>query len=201
MAEKESLLRELIEKQKKRLRDLEKQRSVYGERTPDEIESQIEELSEQIATLEQELEEMGVGGVEISGATKWVGSQVGGDKVSGDRISVGDVSGMNVAIGRGASSKIRKSYELDRDFLNQVFAALSTLVAQEEPAAVAMVHELKAEIRHGKDADDEKVADLISEIAEAAPAVVDTLVELFSNPEVIRAAGGATKYVLKRIGR
>ncbi|NJM07193.1 hypothetical protein HC891_14905 [Candidatus Gracilibacteria bacterium] len=37
-----------------------------------------------------------------------VGEIIGGDKVQGDQITTGDISGMGIAIGRGARSSVRK---------------------------------------------------------------------------------------------
>jgi hypothetical protein len=43
------------------------------------------------------------------------------------------------------------------------------------------------------------MADLISDIADAAPSVVEGLVNLFTNAVLAKVAGSATKYVLRRI--
>ena len=48
-------------------------------------------------------------------------------------------------------------------------------------------------------ADDDNMADLIGDIARAAPAVVEGLVNLFINTVISKVAGGATKYVLRRL--
>ncbi|HEX6386330.1 MAG TPA: hypothetical protein VF177_16790, partial [Anaerolineae bacterium] len=128
------------------------------------------------------------------------GDKVGGDKIGGDKISVGDISGSSgVAIGRGASASVQIQQGLGGDELSQLFAPLLAEAARQDPKAVAKVQTLKAEVARGDDADDEKMADLIGDIADAAPAVVESLVNLFTNSVVARVAGGATKYVLKRI--
>ena len=80
-----------------------------------------------------------------------------------------------------------------------MFAPLLQQVAQANPAVVPQVNQLKEEAGKGEGADDEKMADLISAIAEAAPTAVEGIVNLFTNSIVAKAAGAATNYVLKRI--
>jgi hypothetical protein len=58
---------------------------------------------------------------------------------------------------------------------------------------MAKVHALQTEVARGEDANDEKVADLVSEIDEAAPAALNLLVSLFTNSVVAKTAGGAAK--------
>jgi len=128
------------------------------------------------------------------------GDKVGGDKVGGDKISVGDISGsQGIAIGRGAKAEVNIQQGASSEALTQLFAPLLAQVAREDATAVAKVQTLKAEVEKGEEADDEKIADLIGDIAEAAPSVVESIVNLFTNSVVAKVAGGATKYVLKRI--
>jgi hypothetical protein len=146
-----------------------------------------------------------VGGSIITGDGNTVGDtvygdKVGGDKVAGDKISVGDITdSTGIAIGRGASANVRQG--LSGAELTRLFAPLLVQVAQEQPTAVSQVHALKTEAGKGEDADDEKMADLVTAIADAAPSAVEGLVNLFTNAVVAKAAGAATKYVLKRLGR
>ncbi|MCB8925155.1 MAG: caspase family protein [Ardenticatenaceae bacterium] len=126
------------------------------------------------------------------------GDKVGGDKVGGDKISVGNISGSSgIAIGRGASATVNQG--ISGSELTQLFAPLLQQVAQANPAAVPQVNQLKEEAGKGEGADDEKMADLISAIAEAAPTAVEGIVNLFTNSIIAKAAGAATNYVLKRI--
>lgn len=125
------------------------------------------------------------------------GDQVGGDKVDGDKTSVDNVRGTGIAIGREAQATVNQG--ISGAELNQLFAPLMAQVAQQSPTAVSQVNTLKEEAGKGEAADDEKMADLIGNIVAAAPAAVETIVGLFSNTVVAKAAGGATKYVLKRI--
>jgi hypothetical protein len=128
------------------------------------------------------------------------GDMVQGDKVGGDNITVGDISGsQGIAIGRGAKAEVTIQQGLSADEVSQLFAPLLTQVAREDVTAVPQVQALKAEVAKGEEADDEKMADLIGEIAEAAPSVVEGIVNLFTNSVVAKVAGGATNYVLKRL--
>lgn len=85
--------------------------------------------------------------------------------------------------------------------LTELFAPLLSQVAQQNPTAVSQVNALKEEVGKGEDADDEKVADLITAIAKAAPAAAAGIVNLFTNAMAAKAAGGTTQYVLKRISK
>lgn len=126
------------------------------------------------------------------------GDKVGGDKIGGDKFSVGNISGSSgIAIGRGAQANVHQG--LSGAELTELFAPVLQQVAQANPTAVPQVNALKAEVGKGDDADDEKVADLISGIAEAAPTAVEGIVNLFTNSIIAKVAGGATKYMLKRI--
>ena len=125
------------------------------------------------------------------------GDKVQGDKVGGDKISVGNISGTGIAIGRGAQANVNQGPSGEE--LTQLFAPLLQQVAQENPTAVAKVNELKEEAGKGEGADDEKMADLIDAIAQAAPTAVEGIVNLFTNSIIAKAAGAATNYMLKRI--
>jgi len=128
------------------------------------------------------------------------GDKVGGDKVGGDKISVGNISGsQGIAIGRGAKADVNIQHGVSGEALNQLFAPLLAQVAREDTTAVPKVQALKAEVEKGEDADDEKMADLIGDIVEAAPSVVESIVNLFTSSVIAKVAGGATKYVLKRL--
>jgi len=131
---------------------------------------------------------------------KFTGDKVMGDKVEGDQISVGNISGgQGIAIGRGASANVNIQQGISGDELNKLFAPLLQTVAQQDPTAVSQVQALKAEVDKGEDANDEKMADLIETIADAAPMAVEGLVNLFTNSIIAKTAGGATNYILKRI--
>jgi hypothetical protein len=89
----------------------------------------------------------------------------------------------------------------DKEELAALFTPLLQEVRQQNEAAAAQVKELQAEIARGDQADDEKMSDLIMDITEAAPAVVETLVGLFTNSIVAKAAGAGAKATLRLIQR
>ena len=106
-----------------------------------------------------------VGG-DYVGGDKVGGDKVGGDKVGGDKISVGNISGsQGIAIGSGASANVQIQQGVPDETLNKLFAPLLMQVAQQNPTAVSQVNELKEEAGKGDDADDDKMANLISDIA------------------------------------
>ncbi len=128
------------------------------------------------------------------------GDKVGGDKVEGDKITVGNISNaQGIAIGRGAKAEVTIQQGVSGAELNQLFAPLLAAVARADVTAVPKVQALKAEVEKGEEADDEKMADLIGEIVDVAPAAVEGVVNLFTNSVVAKVAGGATNYVLKRL--
>jgi hypothetical protein len=123
-----------------------------------------------------------------------------GDMFGGDKIRVGDIhGGQGIAIGREARADVRIQQGPTVDELTPLFAPLIAQVAQQDATAVAQVKSLQAEAARGEGADDEKMADLIESIAEAVPTAVEGLVNLFTNSILAKAAGAATKYMLKRI--
>ena len=131
------------------------------------------------------------------------GDKVEGDKVGGDKISVGDTSGsQGVAIGRGASADVRIQHGAESAAqLDPLFAPLQAAVAGQAPGMVGKVNELKAQVEMGSGADDNTVANLIQDIADAVPTAKGTIVALFANPQVSTAAGNNSKFVLGRISR
>ncbi|MCK5919817.1 MAG: hypothetical protein KAG66_02680 [Methylococcales bacterium] len=129
------------------------------------------------------------------------GDKIEGDRVGGDRISVGDISDVRgVAIGREARAEVHIEKGLSADELNQLFAPLLVAVAIEAPVAIDQLLALKVEAGKLEQADDGKMAGLIEAIATAAPSAVEGLVDLFANSVVSRVTGGATQYVLNKIG-
>ncbi len=123
-----------------------------------------------------------------------------GNVTKGDEITVGDISGSSgVAIGRGASANVQIQQGVTGQELERLFAPLLQQVAQENDTAVSQVRALQAEVARGEEADDEKMANLIYDIAAAAPTGVETIVNLFTNGVVAKAAGGATNFILRRI--
>ncbi len=129
------------------------------------------------------------------------GDQVSGNKAGGDQTTVGDISGgQGIAIGRGASANVSVNEGFSGSELNTLFAPLVQAVAQNN-TAVVKVEDLKTEVAKGEEADDQKIAEIVTEIADAVPMVVETLTGLFTNTIIAKAVGGATKFALKMIGK
>jgi hypothetical protein len=138
-----------------------------------------------------------------------VGAQVKGDaggNVAGRDINIkeggvrfkGKMSGGNIV---GRDLHVVQQGSSDKEELAALFTPLLQEVRQQNEAAAAQVKELQAEVARGEQADDEKMSDLIVDIAEAAPAVVETLVGIFTNSIVARVAGVGAKATLRAIQR
>jgi hypothetical protein len=83
--------------------------------------------------------------------------------------------------------------------LEELFIPLQVIVAKIAPNLFAKVNSLKTEVGLGSSADDARLAELIQDIVDGGPATKSTLLELFTNPQVVAAAGSVTRYVLKRL--
>ncbi|MBK9054263.1 MAG: CHAT domain-containing protein [Chloroflexi bacterium] len=165
----------------------------------DPLASEAEREAGLVMTINSEGGDVIAGDKHIHGAEVH-GDKVGGDKVEGDKITVGNITGsQGIAIGRGARANVRIQYGPAGNELAALFAPLLAQAARENVTAVAQLQALKAEVAKGENADDDNMADLIGDIARAAPAVVEGLVNLFINTVISKVAGGATKYVLRRL--
>lgn len=164
------------------------------------------DIDKSTSTINQEGVTIGGQQVNISGQKGdigHIGDVVQGDKVGGDKITVGSISGdSSVVIGRGSSqvvTKIEQGGGSDAK-LDALFSPLAALAAAQDPALTGKVNELKAQVSLGSSADDDAVANLIFDITGAAPDTKATIVALFSLPQVSKAAGPATNFVLGRLG-
>jgi hypothetical protein len=125
-----------------------------------------------------------------------------GDKIEGDRITVGNISGSSgIAIGRGAQATVTTTTVTGGDpALVDLFAPLRALAASDAPDMAARVAELEAHAARGAAADDAAMAGLIQDLADADPVLKAAVAALFARPELATAAGGgATKFVLSRL--
>jgi hypothetical protein len=128
------------------------------------------------------------------------GDKVGGDKVDGDKISVGNISGSSgIAIGRGASASVTTQQSNSAE-LAQLFAPLQVQVAQQNPALMGKVNDLKVQVQAGANADDNAIAGLVDDIGKGAPGSASQLKALFQNPAISAAAGPTTQFILSRLG-
>ena len=118
----------------------------------------------------------------------------GGTVTFGDVTTVGNISGSSgIAIGTQATVTIHHLFE-------PLQAVASELPTAENRATVEQkIDALQQEVEKGDSADDQTMADLISDIAEAAPTAVESIVDLFTDSIIAKAAGVATKFVLGRL--
>lgn len=143
------------------------------------------------------------GGAYVGGYLNVVGEFVGRDRiVHGDQITMGDVSGAGIAIGRGAQSNVTQGLS-PRD-LEPLFAPLLAVVAQRAPsdkqaAAVQQVQEIKAEVAKGKQADDGRIGKLIDSLVGMVPGAVGSVASVFATPILGGIVGPVTKLVLDKL--
>jgi hypothetical protein len=148
------------------------------------------------------------GGAYIAGSVSvgrdFVGrdKNVQGDQVFGDKISVGDITGTGIAIGRNANANV--STGLSSQTLAAAFAELAAAVqgqagADQRDAAMEQVAALQAEMAKGKQADDTRTAKIIDGLAAMVPGAVGAIVSTFANPLLGGLTGPVTKFVLDKL--
>jgi PPE-repeat protein len=130
---------------------------------------------------------------------------VQGDAVQGDKITVGDVSGIGIAIGRRASASVQQgpsSAELVQA-LAPVVEAIQRTAADAAAQATAMqaIADLERELARGKGADDARVAGILDGLADLIPGAVAAVVGAFATPLLSGMAGPVTQYVLGQLRR
>jgi hypothetical protein len=126
---------------------------------------------------------------------------VQGDQVGGDKITVGDISGQGIAIGRGAQANVTTG--IPTADLDKLFAPLMSLVeavpAPNRDEAIQAVAAIKEEIGKGKKADDSRVGKLLDRLVDLVPGAVGAVVKTFASPILGGLAGPVTKFVLDKI--
>ncbi len=135
------------------------------------------------------------------------GDVVHGDKTTGDHVEIGNITNaQGVAIGREARADVRVESLSDEAAITRLFDDLRRQVAAAAasgaaPAAGQKIDALEAEVRKGEAADDQRMAGLVTDLADLAPGAVQTLVGLFAGGPLAQLAGGATRFVIGRLGR
>lgn len=124
-----------------------------------------------------------------------------GDQISGDQISVGDISNSNVAIGRGAKATMTTS--LNNSAIETYMIQLNQ-DAQKAPPKMRQqvldnIEKLEREIKKGESANDTDLATIINDLIELAPQAAGTISQLFSDPNISFITGDVTRFVLNRI--
>ncbi len=145
-------------------------------------------------------------GADFIGGDKVVhGDEVHGDKVGGDKISVGNISNSaGVAIGRGAQSYVSQGIRGDR--LDPIFqpllqAAKAQAAPDHQTRVVQIVEEMEGQAAKGKQADDNRMGELIDDLVSLAPGAVSAVVAAFADPLLAGIAGPVTNFVLKKLHR
>ena len=147
-----------------------------------------------------------IGGSVNTGGGAFVGrDHVGGDQVGGDKITVGDISGTGVAIGRQASAAVQTGIGSA-----ELAAALAPMVAAIQhagadaattAAAQQVLAELQQELGKGKRADDARIAGMLEGLANLAPGAIAAVVSAFGTPVLAGIAGPVTQFVLGQLTR
>jgi hypothetical protein len=203
---------ELLANQLERLSDLEQ---LYHDRIPLEIKQEIEELKLEITRITTALGERNVTPTMIVArdinispedvqTNTGMGSQAQiGRMIGRDAISVGEISGAGVAIGRGTKAAFnvnRSQLEMPGGDLAQLFAPLAREV-RDNMTALVKVNALREELARGENASDAKMAGLIEDIAEAVPDAIEIIDNIFAHPTIAKTSGATTKFVLRHMRR
>jgi hypothetical protein len=125
-----------------------------------------------------------------------------GDAVHGDSISIGDISGSTVAVGRGASAEgaaLVDDQEIERYRL-KLFQLAQSAPAEVGRQIVDQIDKLVDEIQKGGNADDTRLATIVSDLVDILPQSAGTISQLFSDRRFAWIAGDVTLFVLKKIG-
>lgn len=131
-----------------------------------------------------------------------------GDQTGGDKITLGNISGSQVAAGRqarvdvpaagrGAANAPGAEANLERLF-GPLYIALLSTPAEMRAGAFEKMEVLRAELSHGGQPDDTRLAQLLDELLELAPELTNAAVELFAAPALAALAGPVTRFVLDR---
>ena len=114
--------------------------------------------------------------------------EVPGDRVGGDKISVGNISGSHgVAIGRGARVKIQSG--ADAKELAELFSAIYQTIESRPPdplvekeEIVDQVKRIENEVAAGEKAEPAKVERWLRNLATMAPDILDVTVAAITGP-------------------
>lgn len=145
------------------------------------------------------------GGVHTGGGAFVGRDYVAGDQVTGDKITVGDVGGTGVAIGRQARAAVQTGISGDElaRALAPVVEAIKTASADAaaQAAGQQLVAELQQELAKGKAADDKRVASILDGLANLVPGAVAAIVGAFGTPRLAGVAGPVTEFALGQLKR
>lgn len=126
--------------------------------------------------------------------------KLGGDKVSGDKYVIDNISGRNLAIGRGATVTINASTPTEdpSQNLQPLLLIAQSIGGTARSAAIKQVEELQQELRKGGVARDKVIGGLLQSLARSLPDATGTIVEIFKKPVLAAMIGPVTEFVLEQ---
>ncbi|MCS6937724.1 MAG: caspase family protein, partial [Roseiflexus sp.] len=115
--------------------------------------------------------------------------QTGGDYVGGDKISVGDVSGTGIAIGRGAQAHVQQSGG-DHDAFVRAFAQIYAAITArpddphvDKEEIVETVKKIEQEAAKGEQANEHKLTRWLRNLASMAEDIFEVTVAALTGPQ------------------
>jgi len=119
-----------------------------------------------------------VGGDYVAG-----NENIDGDKVAGDKITVGSISGSHVALGRGSSVTVDNSQTTSNNPFEQTRQKLAELdLSDDDKEEIESALKRIEKEAAGEEPDDDKIDRYLAVIEDVAPEVVEILVNAISNP-------------------
>lgn len=143
------------------------------------------------------------GGGEFTGRDKIIhGDEVRGNKVTGDSIKVGNISGSGSAIAIGRNAHVTVTTGFSGADLDLVFAPILLALRDVPPIkreeTAEKVAALRAETARGAQADDKKMAKLLDGLNDFAPGLTTALTSAFNTPLLVGIIGPVTSFVLEK---
>lgn len=136
------------------------------------------------STTTQKIDSVEKDGV-VVGMSIGDGQQIGGSRQYGNTISVGDVTGSNIAIGENNSLTIThgaSTEEIAKAFSILVEAVQSKVESPEKVMAQTAVQGLEAEASKGEEAQEGNVQKWFEILGKMAPDIWEVAVDTFTNP-------------------
>jgi hypothetical protein len=125
-----------------------------------------------------------------------------GDDVRGDKISIGNMTG-NTGVTIGSHARNTTTVTTGGGQIDQHFAALLALAQVAPPAqraaVLAVLQVIQSEAQQGAQANDQRLARQIEQLATLLPGAAPILTFTFQQPALAPAIGPATQYVLGKL--
>ncbi len=125
-----------------------------------------------------------------------------GDAVRGDKITIGNMTG-NTGVAIGSHTRNTTATTSGGSQIDQHFAALIALAQVAPPtqrtAVLAVVQVIQSEAQQGAQANDQRLARQIEQLAALLPGAAPILTLTFNQPALAPAIGPVTRYVLGKL--